>query len=709
MLAARIVGGERVLGVVAASPLEGALEGASRGWVVVTDRRAGVALEGDAAWGFWEASEEEPLTLARSRSRDRVQIGTRALLQGPLMGGATLRRLVELGAMPAQQRLMSAAQELGQALRWADAQEALEVALALPDAAEDAAHHAQLLMWRARASFELGASDVAMAQLAELTARRPEDDLLALSASAGATSETWLAALALAHEAAADHRAAAAVYRALADAPDAPLARRHDQARAHARAGELEAARRAYEALLGGLPSGVDFGALSQLTREVDARPRDARREEATLELGALLEQLSDWEAAAELYLGWIRQAPLARSGYAALFKLRERLAPHQLEGARQAALVLRLLDRRMAQDAGEVVEALCAAGQGEDLCALGAEAKISDADYERALVHPGEREDQAVAQRWLGGLLSDTRASVDIERHCERLNARQHPDALRFLTKVAQVLGVATPRCYLSHGMTGVQVMRGGAVGPLILMGAAHWELEHAQYLDASARRFALATQVAHIRAEHLVLTSSEFWGAFRSKALEGVVAGLSLIPLGGMLGKLTDNAALSALAKLKERVEGGASRTLAGYLERQLTSGGTGGPMQSAYEAALGVVASRGRGAPQQGESLLKEQLANFARAAMYSADRVGLLACDDLDAAVRAILLLSPRASQELIALQEGGLVSVLDRRDGEEPVYGELALRLGELMRFALSGEYLSLRRGLYGAPAIAGAP
>ena len=101
---------------------------------------------------------------------------------------------------------------------------------------------------------------------------------------------------------------------------------------------------------------------------------------------------------------------------------------------------------------------------------------------------------------------------------------------------------------------------------------------------------------------------------------------------------------------------------------------------------------------------ETLIKEQLADFARAALYTADRFGLLACDDLTAAVHAIFRLSPRASEELPALQRYGLAHVLARRDASGAlVYRELAMRLAELFTFALSDDYRRLRAAHLRAP------
>ena len=102
-----------------------------------------------------------------------------------------------------------------------------------------------------------------------------------------------------------------------------------------------------------------------------------------------------------------------------------------------------------------------------------------------------------------------------------------------------------------------------------------------------------------------------------------------------------------------------------------------------------------------------MLKEQLADFARCAMYTSDRLGLLMCDDLDEAVRAILLLSPRTAAEIATLEREGLEGLLQKKAEDGSLANqELALRFGELFKFALSDAYFALREEVF-AGSVAG--
>ncbi len=87
-------------------------------------------------------------------------------------------------------------------------------------------------------------------------------------------------------------------------------------------------------------------------------------------------------------------------------------------------------------------------------------------------------------------------------------------------------------------------------------------------------------------------------------------------------------------------------------------------------------------------------------FARCALYTADRVGVLACDDLATAVDAIVRMSPSHSDYATRLDEEGLLPLLSERGDEgKPRNEELALRIGELFKFVLSDDYRRLRNAV----------
>lgn len=663
--------------------------------------------------------ELEPSTLGR----DRFLLQERALFYGPRTGKAQLRRLVELTNLESPERMLSAAQDELDDKRWWAASELLAGLEPLLDHQEPAqplepeqapatqpmTYVQRYDLMRAQIALWLGLAHDAIAALARLTKRRPEDSLIHTSATFKELATQWLLLLALAHEEAEDYKSAAAAYAALLEADPSQEALRLQQARCAKLDQDTTQSVEAYQAFIHTRTKGQAFDLIGSFAHKLDDLAQtggdDLELINACLELGELQEALEQPLEAAKTYLTLIRHAPFASQGYARYFALDvQRLeAPHRARLPQQAASILKLLNPKLALELkaqgalpGDQASAASWFVQAEPL---------SEQDHEGLLRHPGEKDKTHVAQRWLGELLSETPSTADIELHCQRLSATQHPELVWALTQLATILSIGVPRCYLSHGLPGARVM-GHELDPFILVGASHFEPESAQALNLRQQVFVIGAQMAHIRAKHTILTSSEFWGAFRAKTLEGATIAMSMIPIGGMLGKVTDKMLGPLLKRLTSSSDQALLKTLASYLAKKVEAGESAGAIQGAYEATLGrMLTSTKR--DQAPETLLKEQLADFARSAMYTADRVGLLACDDLEEATRALLLLAHRASAEIITLETEGVLGLLKRRDARgELLYSELILRLSELFKFALSEDYLILRARYHDAtPAL----
>lgn len=97
---------------------------------------------------------------------------------------------------------------------------------------------------------------------------------------------------------------------------------------------------------------------------------------------------------------------------------------------------------------------------------------------------------------------------------------------------------------------------------------------------------------------------------------------------------------------------------------------------------------------------DSLIKEQIVDFARHAVYTADRAGLLACNNIGSACSVIFKLAGDAYNEIENTRQDGLFQVLGSQDTRGNfLYYEYAKRFAELIKFALSEEYLRLHSKL----------
>jgi tetratricopeptide (TPR) repeat protein len=657
-------------------------------WLVVTATRNALAAAGKKGRWWKDLPAAGELTIDTKLTRRVFSLDDSELFTCGRLGGGDLLRLAELAFVPRGDGLYDAALDHVKRKRWEEADallQACEDALSEEDRAPSVAYlnrEQEIVLQRAQCAMELGREGEAVARLAGLAEQRPGDDLLEVTGPMHDV-EGWLLTLALAHEEAGHHAEAAAVYQRLIDEkPDQDLFVR-SWARALRRSGDHEAAADAYDRFIEGRATD-DLSLVVRDSADADLLDADPDLVVACLESGALFEERGLPAKAAERYITLIRHAPFAREGYARLFKLADSLDDDALS---PAAEVLRLLQPEMAAS----VAGLPPRHQPAELPRE--YGRLDDEDHDQRIVHPGERVSSRIAQKWLGALLHGERDTSDIERHARKVDGSKYPQVLAVVRSVSAMLGVEPPRLFLSFGSSGVDVL--GDDDPIVLLGACHLDAHDERHLDLRHLTFALATQIEHIRAGHLILTSSELW---KTLGMTSATALLAFVPMGDFIGRLTDTSVLKWMSKFKGTTETKVTRKLLEVAEARVKEGATRDGVQSAYTAALAKVRQLGlRDEEEEQPTMVKERLADFARCALYTADRVGLLACDDLAVAVDAIVRMSPTYSSYATRLDDEGLVPLLTEVDEDgKPRNEELALRIGELFKFALSEDYGRLR-------------
>ncbi len=663
------------------STLWGAIETPTRHeganvWFVVSVGGNHLATVGKDGRTWREISPHGPTAVVNRGVKRYFSVDGREMFHTARVGAQDLVRLFELAFLPRAEGLYAAARDHLDERRWKDAMTLLDLAEEQAEGADRESSTSALplvqriALDRAFALLESGGEGTAVGVLAALSRERADDDLL-LASQRYHDRDAWLPSLALAHEEAERPLLAASVYRELRKREPKEVRLHLAEARALARGGDLEGAGAAYDRFIE-----------PQLGDDVHL---EAGREEAEL-VGALRESaevLVDSQAparAARRYLELIRHTPFDLDAYQRLFALSHQLSKEEGELLTVAREILRLVAPRSA----DVAES---APAHEPVPLPASYESLSDDEHD-ALIHPGERRTATVAQRFVGSLTRDERETKDIERHAQPVEQATHPDVFATLAAIAGMLGIDPPRVYLSYGTSGIEVV--GVDDPFVLLAARHLEPGTSAHLPLRELTFALGTQLEHIRADHLLLTSSEFWKAFGATSLTAVLA---LIPLGDLVGKFTDGPLLKLLSKVKN-VSNPALQAALSASEEKVRGGAAAEGLQSAYTAALARIRADAVDTSDD-ESLVKERLADFARAAQWTGDRVGLLACDDLVAAVHAMVKLSSNLAEHHPLLADRGYAEfVAAARDN--PAFEELNLRVAELLKFALSEQYRKYR-------------
>lgn len=303
-------------------------------------------------------------------------------------------------------------------------------------------------------------------------------------------------------------------------------------------------------------------------------------------------------------------------------------------------------------------------------------ESPLSEHELFHLLAHPLAREESPFVTK-LQALLA-TVPTPDhgvLKDYCERLEAAGHPAAEGALKDAAQVLGVPNVSAYVSRGNKSIGVRAYEEGSPFVLIGGQH--LEDGPYrMTASELRFALGAELAHVRLGHTPVTSSEVWAGALEKTREGVDLAFTFLPflkgykLAGRMSQALSKVPAPAVRKLITGVEQLRSRLLH-----------TPEPASDPAEAAL---------------SRINEELITAHRVMQLTADRAGLVVSADLQASIRAMLLL--RADHRTLlerSLKEGLMAVLSERTASGEMAHQALAVRIAALFSFYLSSEYARL--------------
>jgi len=315
-------------------------------------------------------------------------------------------------------------------------------------------------------------------------------------------------------------------------------------------------------------------------------------------------------------------------------------------------------------------------------------------------LTHPGELEYWRRIQSWITNLVISDEEEQGIEQYCEHVSQSNYPLLLHIIKQVALFVGITPPRCFISRGKMGVSVKN--KEHPFIFMGSEHLNEENERYFSPQELLFIIAAQVEHIKSDHILITGTELWKSLGSASFDGFLVALQFLPAGSFLGRLTHHFATEGLKRVYKMTKYSTIQKVLKFVERHVTD-----RQQEEedldYEGANEETKSDRPTSKktQETEAVLREQLVDFARHAVYTADRIGVLACQDLRAACSAIFKLAGDAYDDLKSVEQEGLLALVKKKDKREKyIYFEYAKRLSELIQFILSETYQQLHINIF---------
>ena len=407
----------------------------------------------------------------------------------------------------------------------------------------------------------------------------------------------------------------------------------------------------------------------------------------AFFDVGGIYEtELNELEKAFSSYLFLLRHASLYIDAYQHFWQVYQRLRdrqqgnfqaqPIQIEAFWQA---YKLLD-----PIGYTTVVLPAMSSPQNGNVPIAYRKMNEVDHD-IVTHPGEREYWRRIQNWITSLVISEEDEQGIEQYCEQVGASNYPQLFHTIERVAGLLDIELPRCFISRGKIGISIKN--KERPFIFIGSEHLQEDNERYFSEAELLFIIAAQTEHIKSGHILITGTELWKSLGTASFEGFLAALQYLPAGSFIGKVTHKFATEGLKRIYKMTKYSSVQKVLKFFDRK-------GADQSLEEDLSESEEDNMK--QSEPDSLLKEQIVDFARHAVYTADRVGLLACNDLGAACAAIFKLAGDAYNDLEKVRVEGLLQVLKKKDKRGNfLYFEYAKRFSELIRFALSEEYYRL--------------
>ena len=421
----------------------------------------------------------------------------------------------------------------------------------------------------------------------------------------------------------------------------------------------------------------------------------------AYFDIGGIYEyELNDLSKAASVYLELLRHAPFYHETYKHFWIVYQQLCESLPEEARKLPIHIPAFLQVYQLLTPKDYDADVSTGFGNSPASSGSlqtlpagYRKLTDGDRE-LLLYPDGQEAFRRLQNWLTGLSLSEGGGQGIEEYCEQVTESNYPDIFRTIAQISDFMDIGPPKCFISRGKIGLNVRN--TEHPFIFIGSEHLNQENERYLSQSELVFLLASKAEYIKSGHLLLTDTELWKSLGASSFDGLLFALQCLPAGGFLGKLTHHFATAGLKKIYKKSKYSNMQKLLDFFTKS--------PEQQASDKSEAESGGRkndaSRGKAEEGQdSQLNHWIVEFARHAVYTADRAGLLACNHVGTACTAIFKLAKgQAYNDMSIISQVGLLRMLVRQDQREHfLYVEYARRLNELIKFALSESYVALHR------------
>lgn len=266
-----------------------------------------------------------------------------------------------------------------------------------------------------------------------------------------------------------------------------------------------------------------------------------------------------------------------------------------------------------------------------------------------------------------------------------DKLTATNYPEVYKIITNICYALSINTPECYIGRANYSNTIIGVEGSPPYLIIGVDFIEVNGKHQLNNNELKFLVATELAHIYFEHTKITSTDVWRGAAEKGFSFLTTVLSIIPFAGSIGNLLGN--LSNVDKYTKIIKS---------VEKATNIAEKGQNILDVSERLNISLISKAESDESKSQNLLIT-----SRLMEIIADKVALLFCNDLQAAIKGIILSSNLLEKELDTIKDYGLLNVLERKNDDGSfLYQELIIRIRSLCSFYLSDTFEDLKMKLY---------
>jgi hypothetical protein len=311
---------------------------------------------------------------------------------------------------------------------------------------------------------------------------------------------------------------------------------------------------------------------------------------------------------------------------------------------------------------------------------------QLSEKVIEKNLRHPASRKDGSFAniQKWLAKV--EVPDYSMIKSYSEQLSPKKHPWLHQIVIDIKYALGIENLEAYVSRGDKSVGINGFEGEPSFLIVGGDHLDKESPHYLGYKELKFSVAVEMAHLYFKHARITSTDVWRGAIDKGYWVLDTALAIIPIAGLFGK-----SLQGISKLN---------TISSILQKADKLDGISQNSKGIITATTQAVEVYNSKILKEKETSKEKQLMATAHVMQLSADRTALVFTEEINAAIRAMFLVSKRYYTELPVIEEYGLRDFLLKKDQEGNfIHQDFAIRLANLFAFYLSDEYDNVRNML----------